>query len=85
MFKAIGRWFKAMGYLLTGQIDAARRLAGEEGLDVDFRVAPAEDVPFDAGTFDLATANQCLLYFDLGRLFPELRRVLAPDGRFGDE
>ncbi|MGB0582278.1 MAG: PspA/IM30 family protein [Limisphaerales bacterium] len=24
MFKAIGRWFKAMGYLLTGQIDAAR-------------------------------------------------------------
>ena len=24
MFRAIGRWFKAMGYLLTGQIDAAR-------------------------------------------------------------
>lgn len=25
MFKAIGRWFKAVGYLLTGQIDSARR------------------------------------------------------------
>lgn len=25
MFGAIGRWFKAVGYLLTGQIDAARR------------------------------------------------------------
>jgi len=25
MFKAIGRWIKAVGYLLTGQIDAARR------------------------------------------------------------
>ncbi|MFP4382288.1 MAG: PspA/IM30 family protein [Candidatus Sumerlaeia bacterium] len=25
MFKAIGRWFKAMGYLMTGRIDAARR------------------------------------------------------------
>ena len=25
MFKAIGRWFKAVGYLLTGQVDAARR------------------------------------------------------------
>jgi len=25
MFKAIARWFKAFGYLLTGQIDAARR------------------------------------------------------------
>lgn len=25
MFKAIFRWFKAVGYLLTGQVDAARR------------------------------------------------------------
>ena len=25
MFGAIGRWFKAVGYLLTGQIDSARR------------------------------------------------------------
>lgn len=25
MFKAIGRWIKAVGYLLTGQIDSARR------------------------------------------------------------
>ena len=26
MFRAIGRWFKALGYLLTGQIDSARRV-----------------------------------------------------------
>jgi ribosomal protein L9 len=26
MFGAIGRWFKALGYLLTGQIDSARRV-----------------------------------------------------------
>lgn len=25
MFRAVGRWIKAVGYLLTGQIDAARR------------------------------------------------------------
>ena len=25
MFRAIGRWIKALGYLLTGQVDAARR------------------------------------------------------------
>lgn len=25
MFKAIGRWFKALGYLVTGQVDSARR------------------------------------------------------------
>ena len=65
-----------------GQIEAAQRLAREDGLDVDFRVAPAEELPFEPATFDVATANQCLLYFDFGRLFPELRRVLAPDGRF---
>lgn len=26
MFSALGRWFKAIGYLLTGQIDSARRV-----------------------------------------------------------
>ena len=26
MFKAITRWFKAVGYLLTGQIDSARKV-----------------------------------------------------------
>jgi hypothetical protein len=26
MFRAIGRWFKAVGYLLTGQVDSARRV-----------------------------------------------------------
>lgn len=26
MFRAIGRWFRALGYLLTGQIDSARRV-----------------------------------------------------------
>src|SRR5438094_618313 len=26
MFGAISRWFKAVGYLLTGQIDSARRV-----------------------------------------------------------
>jgi len=26
MFRAIGRWIKAVGYLLTGQIDSARRI-----------------------------------------------------------
>ena len=25
MFKAVGRWIKAIGYLLTGQIDSARK------------------------------------------------------------
>ena len=29
MFKALGRWFRAFGYMLTGQIDSARRVLDE--------------------------------------------------------
>lgn len=62
------------------QIRAARELAGAEGLAVDFRVAPAETLPFAGAQFDVVTANQCWQYFDLGRVIPELRKVLAPGG-----
>jgi SAM-dependent methyltransferase len=62
------------------QIEAARRLAAEEKLAADFRVAPAESTPFADASFDVATANQCWLYFDLARVIPELRRVLRPRG-----
>ena len=37
MFRAIGRWFKALGYLITGQIDSARR-----ALDTDPNVIRAK-------------------------------------------
>jgi len=62
------------------QIGAARQLASEEAIDVDFRIAPAEETPFAAGRFDIVTANQCWPYFDLERLIPELRRILVPEG-----
>ena len=62
------------------QIAEAARLAEAKGLTVDFRVAPAEELPFDASTFDVASANQCWLYFDMERVIPEVRRVLAPGG-----
>lgn len=62
------------------QVAEAARLAARDGLEVDFRVAPAEALPFAAGSFDVATANQCWLYFDLGRTIAELRRVLAREG-----
>ncbi|MDJ0869605.1 MAG: methyltransferase domain-containing protein [Myxococcota bacterium] len=63
-----------------GQIAAAQRLAREEGLEVDFRVAPAEATSFGDGVFDVVTANQCWLYFDMSRAIPEVRRLLAPGG-----
>lgn len=66
--------------IAAGQIEAARRLAAEEGLAGRFEVAPAETTPFEARSFDVATANQCWLYFDPDRVLAELRRVLVPGG-----
>lgn len=65
----------------AGQIEAARQLAAEEALEVDFAVHPAESLPWQQPTFDVVTANQCWLYFDRDRVVDELRRILNRDGR----
>ncbi len=64
------------------QVETARRLAADERLDVEFSIGPAESLPWTEPTFDVATANQCWLYFDKPRVVGELRRVLGPRGRF---
>lgn len=67
--------------IAAGQVAAARRLAAEEGLEIDFRVAPAEAPPFADGSFDAVTANQCFFYFDKAPTLAALRRILVPGGR----
>ncbi len=62
------------------QIEIARQLARDEGLSVEFEVAPAEELPWQTARFDVATANQCWLYFDAEKTIGELRRVLKPGG-----
>lgn len=63
-----------------GQIEAARQLARDERVEVDFRVAPAEATTHPDTSFDAIIANQCLLYFDLPEAIAEMRRVLRPGG-----
>ncbi len=83
---ALARSFAAQGCrvagtdIAAGQIDMARRLADAQGLQVDFRVAAAEQVVFPAASFDVATANQCWLYFDVARTLQALRAQLVPRG-----
>jgi SAM-dependent methyltransferase len=60
------------------QIDAAKRIAKSERVSVDFRVSPAETVPFPDASFDVVTANQCWIYFDKSKVIPEVGRLLAP-------
>lgn len=64
-----------------GQIAEANRLAREGGMDIRFLAAEAETIGFPAATFDVVTACQCFIYFDLDRLLPKLHAVLREDGR----
>ncbi len=61
-------------------LEAARELAGEEGLDVVWREAPAEDTGLEASAFDAVVAAQSWHWFDGDAAIAEVRRLLAPGG-----
>jgi arsenite methyltransferase len=63
-------------------IEMARR--SSVGIDnVEFRVASAERLPFDDGTFTHAFSMESLYYYaDMGRALNEVHRVLAAGGLF---
>ncbi len=63
-----------------GQIRQACETASLEGLEIDYRVAPAEETGLPDGVFDVVTASQCWLYFDLDRVIAEVNRLLRPGG-----
>ena len=47
---------------------------------VRYAVAPAEESGLPEGSVDLVTVAQALHWFDLGRFYAEVRRVLRPSG-----
>lgn len=50
--------------------------------DIDFRLAPADDLPFRQGSFDALVANAVLHHLgDPARALGEAHRVLSPGGR----
>lgn len=80
-FAAAGAQVTALD-LSTVQLTAARRLAGQKSVRVDFVHGSAEDLHiFSAHRFDLLFANHVLPYVaDLPRAFAEFARVLTPGG-----
>ena len=64
------------------QIEQARRLSEEAGMDISYIASPAEKVDFPEEYFDTVTACQCYIYFDKSALFPKIHRILKKSGHF---
>lgn len=63
-------------------IQAARRRAQERNVDVNFQVAAAERIPFEAEKFDIVVAMSILCFIkNASPVFQEIARVLRPGGR----
>lgn len=68
--------------LNAGMIEAARKLTLGEGKRCRWYVADVSALPFDDGSFSLATCQQGLQFFpDEDAALRELHRVLGPEGR----
>ena len=63
------------------QIEQAKRLASEAGMNIDFKAVSAEKIDYPADSFDVITACQCFWYFDHVKVAPELHRLLRKDGK----
>lgn len=61
------------------QISKAKALS--KGMPITYLVADAERLPFPDASFDTVLMCQCFQYFDRAILFPELSRVLKPNGK----
>ena len=63
--------------IAENQIEQAKVLAGEAGMNIEFFAAKAEDVSFPDNTFDVITACQCIWY-----LKHEVLSLHASDTRY---
>ena len=64
------------------QIAFARKEAEENGWNIRYVVAPAENTGLPDHSFDAITAAQCFWYFDREKMKKEITRLLKPDGVF---
>jgi SAM-dependent methyltransferase len=65
-------------------VETAKVRAAAEGLDINFRTADAENLPFPDGSFDFVTSAIGVMFTaDHERAARELARVCRPGGRIG--
>lgn len=67
----------------AAMIDAAQGRAGQQGADIAFQVAMAEEIPFPSEQFGIVTAITILCFVDVpAPVFGAIARVLRPAARF---
>ena len=63
------------------QIEQAKLLAAEKGMDIEFFTCPAEEVDYPDGSFDVITVCQCIWYLDAKIIAGRFSRMLKPGGK----
>ena len=63
------------------QIEAAKRLAQDGNMDIEFMAVPTEQLDFEDESFDVITACQCFWYFDHEKVMPKLAKLLKKSGK----
>ncbi len=61
-------------------IDIASAVAEKEGLEIDFRVMPAEKLTYADNQFDIIIARDILHHVEIDETMAEVKRVSKPDG-----
>lgn len=74
---------RAVGIDVSDEMIEVARESSATVLNVEFRVATAEKLPFEAGEFTDAFSMESLYYYaDMAGALKEIKRVLKPGGQF---
>jgi ubiquinone/menaquinone biosynthesis C-methylase UbiE len=68
--------------IAQGLLDAAKQIAGEESLSIDYQLGDAEQLPFADASFDAAASTFGIMFAtNQDAAISELARVVRPGGR----
>lgn len=68
--------------IAENQIEQAKLLAADQGMDIEFFTCQAEDIDYPDDTFDIVTACQCIWYPNHDILAPKLAKIIKKGGKF---
>ena len=79
MYKFGAKWIGTD--ISENQIEQAKLLAAEQGMNIEFYACPAEEVDYPDNTFDVITICQCIWYLDAKVISGRYARMLKPGGK----